>query len=463
MPGGKAAVISAMLNLALSAGLDGWQSQDLLRQGLLAAAGGDCATALPALMGALTEKPNTLPAWKALASCEASAGHAQEATSAFRRITEMEPNSWQAWNNLGASYLESGGNDAAAQALVHSVRLNPRAVSALSNLAVALARLGRRSEAFQAIDQAEHASSGDPGIHTAWMSAAGAVATEAADQITAHRYAQACDQLKLVERALAGTASWQNLMGYTEFKLDRPKLALEHLQKALAMEPGNEDYLLDVAEFLAYYKADVHLLEVFKVAYGRTPDSPRVQYGLAVAYMLQNQGAEAAILLESLEAQHPDFQPAELALAECYEYLGKTDALFAFGERLRQVNPRNPNGWYFTGAAHLRMVREGHGSLPDAVAALQKSVDLGSKLPAAHFDLAKAYELSGKSDLAEAEFRQTLRLEPKHPSARYALGRLYQKEGKTELAARELSAHRELKVQDRNESYRRLVIVSRSE
>ena len=223
MPGGKAAVISAMLNVALSAGLAGWQPGDALRLGVQAAEHGDCAAAVPALKSALAQKPDAVPAWKALAVCETRTGQMQDAAKAFRRITELEPASWQAWNNLG----------------------------------VALAGLDRRCEAFRAIDQAERLSAANPQIRAAWMSAAGALASEAADRITAHQYQQARESLALVERALAGTAAWQNLMGYAEFKLNHPKPALEHLQKALATEPGNEDYLLDVAEFLAYYKADV--------------------------------------------------------------------------------------------------------------------------------------------------------------------------------------------------------------
>jgi predicted Zn-dependent protease len=201
------------------------------------------------------------------------------------------------------------------------------------------------------------------------------------------------------------------------------------------MEPDNENYLFDVAEFLAYHEAAAQLVEIFRIAIKRMPDSPRVEYGLAVTYMEQNRATEAVELLEKLQTKHPNFEPAYMALGECYNYLGRVEELLTLGKRLQGLNPANPNGWYFVGAAYLRVVREGQGSSEDAVAALKRSVSLDRNSARTHFDLARAYEAGGNYGLAEAELKETLRLEPQHPNARYVLGQLYQRQGKTELAS----------------------------
>ena len=80
------------------------------------------------------------------------------------------------------------------------------------------------------------------------------------------------------------------------------------------------------------------------------PQSPRVTFGLAVAYILQNRSDEAQRLLEGLIAAHPRFEPAYKALGECYEDAKNAKGMVELGKALQQINPQNPLGWYLEGA-----------------------------------------------------------------------------------------------------------------
>jgi tetratricopeptide (TPR) repeat protein len=328
-------------------------------------------------------------------------------------------------------------------------------------VASAFAQQPGREEAFAALDQAQRKAPRDPQITKAWLDASAMLATAAADCIEKQDYQRAKRLLDRVRRPLENSASWNNLMGYAEFKLDQPEPALRHLQRALALEPDNEDYLLDIGEFLAYHRAHKEAADLFEVAAKRMPNSARVQFGLAVSYILQNRRDEAIVLLRGLISRDPRFEPPYGALGECYEDAGDAGALAGLGRKLQSVNASNPAGWYFEGAGLLRLVAQGEATLGPAVESLKSAVRRAPSSARYHFALAKAYQESGAYQPAIAELKRTLTLDSQHERAHYVLGRLYQRLGKPELAAAELKAHSMIKQQDRAAQYRRLLITSR--
>jgi tetratricopeptide (TPR) repeat protein len=295
----------------------------------------------------------------------------------------------------------------------------------------------------------------------AWLDAAGVLASKAADDITSRLYKEAQRLLLLVERPLHVSASWHNLIGYAEFKLGNPEPALDHLQEALRMEPGNEDYLLDLGEFLAFHRAHEQAYRIFEIAARRMSRSPRVQFGLALALVLQNRRDEAVALLQSLIDAQPDFEPAYRVLGECYEDAGRMNDMVATGRRLQQINRQNSFGWYLEGRGLLGESRVANDSAGPAVTALREAIDLDPDFARAHFHLARAYEQISDLSRAEAELKKTIRLEPQNDRAHYVLAMLYQKAGRAQEAKAELAIHRQLKEQDRAAEYRRLLIVTR--
>ncbi|MEX2260942.1 MAG: tetratricopeptide repeat protein [Bryobacteraceae bacterium] len=339
--------------------------------------------------------------------------------------------------------------------------------SGLAVWALALVTAGEAGENlqhFRKLDEAQRHSSGEAAITKTWLDEAARLATLAADHIERRQYEEAAKLLRATERALGHAPSWNNLRGYAEFKLGNAKPALHYLQRALHLDPENEDYLLDVGEFLGNNRAYEEAVRVFEVAARRMPNSPRVTFGLAVSYVLQNRRDEAQRLLELLIAAHPRFEAAYKALGECYEDAGNTKGMAALGQALQRINPGNPVGWYLEGAASLHEGRTATApSLVRAVTVLRRSLALQPSNARTHFVLAKALQEGGAGDEAIAELTETLRIDPDHERAHYVLARLYQKKGETERARLEFEKHRQIKARDRNAQYRRLLISMRDE
>jgi tetratricopeptide (TPR) repeat protein len=418
---------------------------------------GDCATALADLKPLVTNGLSSPQALNVIAVCESRTGNPEGARDYFERIVKMEPDVWQAWNNLGGNDLTLNRPSEAASAFHRAIQLNPANASVWFNQASALLKLGRPEEAFESLDHAERLAPEDPQIRKAWLGVAGSLASQAADLINKGQYAKAQRLLLATERPLENSAYWNNLLGYAEFKLNRPKPALEHLQKALQLDPDNTDFLMDVGEFLAHYRAYREALEMFQVAAKRLPKSPQVQFGLAVSYILENRREEATRLLEALIAWNPKFEPAYRALGECYEDAGRGKAMVELGRRLQAIDSSNPTGWYLEGAGLLNESVQNQNLLTSAIPALERAVALAPRSSRDHFILGKAYEAERDYPKAIAELKETIRLDPKHERAHYVLAQIYERMGEKQLAQAQFEAHNRIKKGERNAQYRLLL------
>ncbi len=313
-------------------------------------------------------------------------------------------------------------------------------------------------EVYHKLDQAQRLKPRDAAATKTWLDEAARLATLAANHIERRRYREAAVLLRATERPLSEAPSWNNLRGYAEFKLGNATPALQYLQRAVHLDPQNEDYLLDIGEFLGTYRAHQEAVRFFEVAAKRMPQSPRVTFGLAVAYILQNRRDEAQRLLEALIGAEPRFEAAYKALGECYEDAGNAGRMVELGKSLQTVNPRNALGWYLEGAGLLQEGRIEATSLAGAMNALRNSLRLQPSNARAHFLLARALQESGADQEAIAELEQTLRIDPDHGRAHFVLARLHQKAGNTEAARIEFDRHSQIKKRDRDAQYRRLLI-----
>ena len=363
---------------------------------------------------------------------------------------------------MGNSYLAANKPAQAIEALRKATKLAPAAPNAWFGLGLAFNKLKRNEDAFLAFNSAQKLTPRDSDITRAWLDAAAALGAEAAECVEKRDYRKARSILRLIQRPLENSPSWNNLLGYAEFKLGESEPALKHLQRALTLEPENEDYLLDLGEFLGTHRARERAVELFEVAVKRMPQSQRARFGLAVSYILMERRDQASQLLESLISTDSKFEPAYRALGECYEDAGNSAGLIELGAKLQGINPMNPVGWYLAGAGELKLAGEGREHLDRAVLALQHGIALDPSSSRLHFTLAKAYREKEDDEGAMRELKETLRLEPQHERAHYVLGRLYKKLDNSALAARELELHSKIKTVDQTAQYQELLISSRT-
>jgi tetratricopeptide (TPR) repeat protein len=455
---GKSSSVSLAILLATCTLL--LHSEDVatrLQRGLAMAQKGNCEAALVDLRALVALDPGNEPALTTIGLCETQLGHPERATDSFQRLVSIAPGSWQAWSNLGANHLTLNHPDLAVSALRKATKLQPGAASIWFSLGQAIELQGKDEEAFQTLDRANQLNDKDLRINTAWQRVAAKLATKAADQIENKDYQGAKRILLEVRRPLEKSASWNNLLGYAEFKLGDQEPALEHLQKALRVEPNSEDFLLDLGEYLLSNRADDAARKVYQEGLRRNPNSLRIQFGLAITYQAEKRHDMAIPLFKALIDSHPQFEPAYSALGRSFEKTLQWEGMIDLGKKLGSVNKSSALASYLVGSGLLGLDAHNHSDLGDAKSMLQKSLRLDPDSSSAHFSLAKAYEEEGNNDEAIVELEQTLRLAPQHEKAHYVLAQLYRKMGKAELANKELKAHEAVLRLKRDDSIRLLV------
>ncbi len=429
------------------------ESSAFLARGLDAAQQGNCRAAEPDLRRALVDNPRETLAYTALGVCASQSGHPELATSRFEAAARLDPQAWQVWNNLGANYLTLKRFAAATEQFRRAVAIDPRALSAWCNLSASLLQSGDKLMAFRAIDHAEQLAPEDAQVVQTWLQIAGTIAATAADAIEKEQYAAAVDLLMTVRRPLERSASWNNLIGYSYFKLNKSEDAKTYLETALEIEPDNESYLLDVGQFLAAHRAYSEAAKFFEVGIARMPHSGPVRFGLAISYMLEDRTSEAIVLLEHLRGDYPHWILVDRALGECYEAGRHWTEMIRLGQLLEREQPQSARGWYLEGEGRAKLADEDHSQVTPAIDALRHAVKLEPSSSNYHFHLGKALEQDLRFEQAIPELKEAIRLEPESAGAHYALARAYKQTGEERLAARQFQIVSGIKTKKVKESY----------
>ena len=454
--------VLVVLGVALPCPLHAEDVATRLRRGLQLAQKNGCEAALVDLKAVVAVESRNKLALNAIATCEARLGHPERGTESFRRVTEIAPSDWLAWSGLGANYLTLKQPDLAAEALQKAIRLKPNETSVWFNLGQALELQGKTQAAFRALDRAQQLNGHDTHVTAVWQGLANKLATQAAEQIEKKDYRGARTLLWEVRRPLASSASWNNLLGYAEFKLGARAPALEHLQKAVHMEPDSEDFLLDLGEYLLSYHAHDAATRFFEEGLRRNPNSMRIQFGLAMVYQLEKRHEKAIAAFKAILMSHPAFEPAYSALGRSFEKTLRWQEMIDLGSSLRAQEESSALAWRLIGAGFLGQSQHDPGALTEATSALEKSLRMNPTSSETHFLLAKAYDQKGRSNDAINELKQTLKLDPEHQSAHYILGQLYRKGGQSELAYEELKAHEKIRERKRDETVSLIVTESKT-
>ena len=458
-------------------------AQSALGRGLAEAQRGNCRDAVPLLQQAASENPPTASLYNALGVCQTLLGNPEQATASLEAVVKLDPQPWQGWNNLGGNYLTLNRSADAAAAFHQAIERNPNAPNAWFNLASALLasaesdppiqnrareqavasssnpapsappRDAHRIEAFHALEKARQLSPSDSQITQAWLQVAGLLAGHAADLIDRQQYQPAFALLSAVESPLGHSASWNNLIGYTEFKLNNPDAAQRHLSSALRLDPDNESYLLDIAEFLSSRQAYPQAAAFLQVGSQRMPDSLPIRFALAVTELLENKRVEATASLEKLHSSHPELAYVSHALGEAYEAAENWPAMLTLGRALQQSSPGDPTGWYLTGIGLAHTGPGNESSLTEATHALERAAALNPNSSRYQLQLGKAYQAQKHYARAIPALQNAIRLNPQDERAHYVLAMLYRKTGDTALAAEQFKIHSQIKTKGQQNAY----------
>jgi tetratricopeptide (TPR) repeat protein len=449
----------------------------------------------------LKASPQSAAAYNMLGVCYSRLGRLQAAHHAFEQAVRLDPSSVEARNNLGASYLTVGKPGQAAEQFEQSIRLKPDDSSALFNLGrtrllmkeagPSVAVLSRAlklaphdaqvslalAEAYfvagnaTSAVQLTHAVCAEAGRDSDSQLAAGQillrygrsqdaqacfVRAAAADPSASEKmvvlasrllddeeYHAALQMLTPLANNMSNSAAYHDLLGSAYSKVGQPIPAIHAFQKALRLDPENEDYYLDLGQVLEQYDAYDAAIELFHGAVARHPKSPRLYVGLALACLPAARMTEAREAAERAIKLDPRLETAYTTVAMVYQGEKDWRALLRNAQQLKTLSPRNYLGWYYAGVAEMELPAA-ERSASRAIEGLRRAATLNPKFALAHFQLGRLMLEQKQYATAIAELKRSIVLDPNYPEAHFVLARAYQGAGELPKAEAQLEIHRRL-------------------
>ena len=462
----------------------------------------------------LTATPNAPLVHNLLGFCQLQLGQTDQAVVQFKKAIALKPDYKAAHSNLGGIYLLQGRNQEAIAEFQAIVQSDPKDVQALSNLAraevaasrneaaidhmrkayelapenlpisLALARLyleAGQKEAGHAIvrnlrtakvedaatqlqlgtllldyefdeDAQNHlrqALKADPKLEQALY-------TIATGYFKRQNYRCSLKSLECLSPAASNAADWHGMMGYCHFKLGDSTKAANELQKAIDLDPHNQDHVLELAEvFVANNNAAaaVTLMETATRVFSR---SSQIWFGLGVAYLGDGKPSQAEAALKRCLDLDPNLDLAYVVLGQGYKEARNWAQLMDTSQRLIQVNPANSVGYYYKALA-LQASQSPNGDEEEVEKLLRKSLKLNNDDPEPHYELAKILIRQGKKDDSLHALEKIVESWPDFGPAYYQLARLYRERGEMAKSNKAKEAHDRIR-QKRGADIKKMIV-----
>lgn len=355
------------------------------------------------------------------------------ASQSYRQAYKLTPNSYEVYLPLVRTTIASGN------AVPQDLPAPPDNLSAAQNLALGLLFISHGANE-EAIPRFENTLRQDPTSETATLNLA----------LAYKGVGKTAIGIDLLRRALAErpSAALNNVLGGLEEDSGQYVDAVQHYQRAVELESGNEQYYFDLGmEYLSHFTFGP-ALEVYQVGTRKFPDVSRQFLGLAFSHYALREYKQAADAFTAALEIDPDSPAALAAWNTVLDFLVPRDweALLPRLNRLASAHPQNAQLAFCYGAAlyHSELAKGPEGSLDHSQAILEKSVSLQPNFPKARLELGGLYAARKKNQEAVEQYLEVIREDPSSDIAHYRLGQLYREMNQMELAAQNLSQYQEL-------------------
>ena len=317
-----------------------------------------------------------------------------EAVSAWREYLAHAPRHAEAHANLGAALARQGNYEEAVASYQTALELNPRLTPVYYNLGLAHYRAGRYRRASDALSRFLASAPDSAAAHRLL----GLALVESA------RDAEAAPHLETALAASPNDAAALYALGLAYVRLHSAKL--QPTVERLAVLPGGDalSRLLAGQSLLAASNF-AGALEAFQAAARLDAALPRLHFSLGVAYLRQGHNDEARSAFE-LELQQ---LPRDFWTLYYLAYLHETEGKLDLGrERVSQaleVEPRSADANALLGKILMKQGQAARAVAPLEIAVAEKPADSSTR-----FQLARAYQASGRTADAAREFAEVQRL-----------------------------------------------------
>jgi tetratricopeptide (TPR) repeat protein len=386
--------------------------------------------ALAEFQAIVQSDPKDVQALSNLVRAEVAAGRKEAAIEHLRKACELAPANLPMSLALSRMYLEAGQKDA-GRGIVRRLRTakvdNPATQLELGTL------LLDYEFAEDAQDHLRQALKADPKLKETLY-------TVATGYFKRQNYRGALKSLECLGPAAPNAADWHGMMGYCHFKLGDSTKAANELQKAIDLDPHNQDHVLELAEvFVANNNAAaaVTLMERATQVFGR---SSQIWFGLGVAYLGHEKPSQAEAALKRSLDLDPNLDLAYVVLGQGYKEGGNWAQLMNTSQRLIEVNPGNSVGYYYKALA-LQASPTLNGDEEEIENLLRKSSELNDSDPEPRYELARMLIRQGKKDDALRALERIIQSWPNFGPAYYQLARLYRERGEIAKSNEAQEAH----------------------
>jgi len=235
-------------------------------------------------------------------------------------------------------------------------------------------------------------------------------------------------------------ASSHRLLGDEKEKNGDPVDAASEYEKAVKLEPSEENYFAWGAELLLH-RAGVAAVEVFRKGAAAHPESWRMLAGLGAAHFADGQFAEAAERM----CQASDLDSQTTAP---YLFLGKMEKATAdlpecSAARLKRFATEQPQNALANEYFGLVLWKKGRqeqseAEIREAERYFTKAVAIDPSLGEVYVQLGMLYKARGENAAAFRAFQNAVKASPKSSGARYQLSLAYRRTGDVARAKREM-------------------------
>jgi tetratricopeptide (TPR) repeat protein len=375
---------------------------------------GDFVHATPEIEQLVQAAPDSALLHNLLGYCRLQQGDREHATPEFQRAIAIDPNFKPARSNLGGVYLLQGKIENAAREFAAVLRIDPHDTNVRGTV------FKMAQAAFRKKD-----------------------------------YPATVKLLELIPPVAERTAEWHEMIGYSSFKSGDPARAVAEIQKAMDLDPRNENYVLELSEVFVDNNNGAAAITLLDAARTSFPASARLWLALGVAYLADDDWPKSEAALRKCLALDPSLDLAFVVLGQGYKEAGQWSDLLVTANGLITVNARNPAGYYYKA---LGLLRSPAGDEAQIESLLRQSVALGAEEPGPHYELAKLLAGRGEKSAALRELETLVKNNADFGPAYYQLYRLYREEGDAGKSKEAQQAYQAIQAKERQQVTRKLLL-----
>jgi tetratricopeptide (TPR) repeat protein len=321
-------------------------------------------------------------------------GQLPEAAEAWRTFLDLEPSHAGAHANLGAVLSRLGQYDEAVKSYDNALRLNPRLTDALFNLGVAHYRAGQFAKSAEALGRYLAARP------EAWQ----AQQMLGLSLVELGRDEEAAPMLEAALKFNSRDVSLLFGLGLAYLRLKRPDVKTMIDSLAATANGSPFAHLLKGQNYLADSDFQ-HAVEALEAAAKLSTDLPRLHFSLGVAYLRTGRNQEAIRAFERELQRLPRDYWTLYYLAFLSDAEGRLDVAREKAQLALELQPRSSDACALLGKVLLKQGKAAEAASPLETAVAQNPNDANLR-----FQLARAYQQSGRRQDAAREFAEAQRL-----------------------------------------------------